>query len=363
MAQPECVSVAIECFYQNVSIAAALAVSIFEGDKLSDVLAICMYYGIVQFMVVIIFCIVAWKQGWTKAPKDDNLWLVLVAPYQMLELEKFEKRHSSDADNDARVISDGNGLNVVDEFVVNALADDNLESPDERNHAKMKTHTKDSKADVYTDDANFKTRRSFFFRNKAKVMDADAPTISPTSVLSSETFAHTPKNRDAEVLVNHTSENEGDETLATTSNRFGNFMRKMKVGGQSNAVKRIMVDEKNNKDDSLSEDPDISIAGESDLESGLSVSAYGDEISLSGFPANRFSTRGGGRGAKGAGKRHEDRSETSARKDNDTRKNTSNIKESTLAVIVDKSLTEEHFDEISLNENATTPDLQHNPNR
>ena len=135
------------------------------------------------------------------------------------------------------------------------------------------------------DDGSVKKQRmKFMFRNKAKVMDAAEPTISPTSVLSSSAFEQTTKNGSPTSVLSPSA-------FEQTTKNGSSFKRKKKGRGRkSTAVKQLFIEETINED-SLAEDPDISIAGESDLESGLSVSVYSDEVSLSGFSFNRPTSR------------------------------------------------------------------------
>jgi hypothetical protein len=65
---------------------------------------------------------------------------------------------------------------------------------------------------------------------------------------------------------------------------------------KSLAVQQTLYIEETIIEDSIAEDPDISIAGESDLESGLSVSRHADDTSLAGFTWKRPFSRGSDNG-------------------------------------------------------------------
>jgi predicted Na+-dependent transporter len=85
--KPERVTVAIECCYQNVGIATSLALSMFKGNDLNAAMGVPFFYGVMEAVLVGIYCIGAWKAGWTKAPADAPLWKVMFTSYEILEQE------------------------------------------------------------------------------------------------------------------------------------------------------------------------------------------------------------------------------------------------------------------------------------
>ena len=84
---PERVTVAIECCYQNVGIATSLALTMYEGDELNEAMGVPFFYGVVEAVCVGIFCLVAWKANWTKAPASAPFWHVIVTSYEVVEME------------------------------------------------------------------------------------------------------------------------------------------------------------------------------------------------------------------------------------------------------------------------------------
>ena len=88
MRKPERVTVSIECCYQNVGIATSVALTMFKGDELAEAMGIPLYYGIMEAVLLGIYCYIAWKQGWTKAPTDITLWQSLVMSYEVISIEK-----------------------------------------------------------------------------------------------------------------------------------------------------------------------------------------------------------------------------------------------------------------------------------
>lgn len=90
LAKPERVTVAIEGCYQNVGIATSLALTMFDGIEVSEAIGVPFFYGCVEAGVVGIFCLVAWKIGWTKAPANAPLWNVIMTSYELLEVEELQ---------------------------------------------------------------------------------------------------------------------------------------------------------------------------------------------------------------------------------------------------------------------------------
>ena len=88
--KPERVTVSVECCYQNVGIATSVALTMFEGADRSEAMAVPLYYGIVEAAVVGLYCVIAWKIGWTKAPASAKLWEVLFRSYEVIDAEHQE---------------------------------------------------------------------------------------------------------------------------------------------------------------------------------------------------------------------------------------------------------------------------------
>jgi predicted Na+-dependent transporter len=81
---PERVAVAVESCYQNTGIATSVAITLYKGDELATAIGVPLYYGIVEACILGIFCLVAWKfLGWTKAPQDENVCVMLYNSYEV----------------------------------------------------------------------------------------------------------------------------------------------------------------------------------------------------------------------------------------------------------------------------------------
>lgn len=85
--KPERVTLSVECCYQNVGIATSVALTMFKGDELSQAMAVPLYYGLLEAFILGIYCILAWKAGWTKAPKNCSFWTMIGTNYEVLLLE------------------------------------------------------------------------------------------------------------------------------------------------------------------------------------------------------------------------------------------------------------------------------------
>lgn len=81
--KPERVSVAVEGCYQNTGIATSVAASMFTGAQLKSAIGVPLYYGVVEMVILAVFCITCWKFGWTKAPADENFFRMIATSYEV----------------------------------------------------------------------------------------------------------------------------------------------------------------------------------------------------------------------------------------------------------------------------------------
>lgn len=100
LVKPERVTTSIECCYQNVGIATSLAMSMFQGDQLAQAIAVPFYYGIVEAFALLIYCVGAWKAGWTKAPTDVSFLRMLFTSYEILETEMTAEEMTKAAEDE-----------------------------------------------------------------------------------------------------------------------------------------------------------------------------------------------------------------------------------------------------------------------
>jgi len=117
LVKPERVAIAVKSSFQNTGIATSVAMTMFANDetKLAHAVAVPLYYGMVEAIGLAIFCIVCWKLGWTKAPTDENLCVVL---YNSYEVEEQVNRETAEVAIEV-VLGDvgGNGNNAADDAV------------------------------------------------------------------------------------------------------------------------------------------------------------------------------------------------------------------------------------------------------
>ena len=100
--KPERVTVSIEGCYQNIGIATSVALAMFDGDELAEAMGVPFFYGIVEALVLGVYCVGAWKAGWTKAPKHVSLWKAISTSYEVKLVEKVENEEEiiADAEHD-----------------------------------------------------------------------------------------------------------------------------------------------------------------------------------------------------------------------------------------------------------------------
>jgi len=118
--KPEVVTLSIECCYQNVGIAASAVLSMFDDkEEIAQAMAVPLLYGIVEAVVLGLYCLIVWKLGWTKAPKEEKICIVLTQTYE-LEDEDEEcalqgaDRNKVGSDDFSKAISTDNTLASIE---------------------------------------------------------------------------------------------------------------------------------------------------------------------------------------------------------------------------------------------------------
>jgi len=134
--KPERVTVAIECCYQNVGIATSLALTMFKGNDLNNAMGVPFFYGLMEAFFVGVYCLGAWKAGWTKAPANESFFKILFTSYEVLELEEGAKNvngveigMTSSADSPRRGKEEQNG-EIVTTYLFWDNKKDEQKSPD-----------------------------------------------------------------------------------------------------------------------------------------------------------------------------------------------------------------------------------------
>lgn len=86
--RPEVISVGVECCYQNVGIATSAAVAMFNDPvERGQALCVPLFYGLMEGIVLGLYCVIGWKLGWTKAPRDEKFCVAVVNTYEVADGE------------------------------------------------------------------------------------------------------------------------------------------------------------------------------------------------------------------------------------------------------------------------------------
>jgi predicted Na+-dependent transporter len=84
LSKPERVTLSVECCYQNVGIATSAALSMFSDPKeVAQAMAVPLFYGLLEMVILGLYCLAAWKLGWTKAPANERICIVLSRSFEV----------------------------------------------------------------------------------------------------------------------------------------------------------------------------------------------------------------------------------------------------------------------------------------
>jgi len=116
--KPECVTLSIDCCYKNTAIAMSTALVMFpDPEEKAQALAIAIIYTVTQKLTMVIYCLLAWKVGWTNAPADRDLWTILINSYEA-NTYKYGKYNFDDHMGGTKSLKD------VEDEVINLHGDD-----------------------------------------------------------------------------------------------------------------------------------------------------------------------------------------------------------------------------------------------
>ena len=59
----------------------------FKGDELGMAMAVPLFYGGMEALVLGLYCVISWKAGWTKAPSNISFWTMISTSYEVLVIE------------------------------------------------------------------------------------------------------------------------------------------------------------------------------------------------------------------------------------------------------------------------------------
>ena len=125
---PERVAVAVEACYQNTGIATSVALTLYRGSRRAEAIGVPLYYGMVEAVMLAIYCLVCWKKGWTKAPPSDNICRVLYHSYEVddEELRREELAAASGEVGPTEKDTEKNNAEAPPPVVVTEGADGNV---------------------------------------------------------------------------------------------------------------------------------------------------------------------------------------------------------------------------------------------
>ncbi len=84
LSPPEVVAISIECCYQNTAIATSVAVTMFaDPTERAEAISVPLFYGLTEAIIIGIYCVWAWKVGWTKAPSNEKLCVIITKTYEV----------------------------------------------------------------------------------------------------------------------------------------------------------------------------------------------------------------------------------------------------------------------------------------
>ena len=107
LSPPETVAIAIECCYQNTGIATSVAITMYADPvQRAQEVAVPLVYGLLESVFVCVYCLYAWKAGWTKAPADEKFCVVISKSYEIDNENGPETKGSEEKMDDATAVED-----------------------------------------------------------------------------------------------------------------------------------------------------------------------------------------------------------------------------------------------------------------
>ena len=60
----------------------------FQGDDLAEAMGVPLFYGIVEAILLGVYCVMSWKLDWTKAPASDPFFQIISMSYEVFSAEE-----------------------------------------------------------------------------------------------------------------------------------------------------------------------------------------------------------------------------------------------------------------------------------
>lgn len=73
--------------------------TLFSGEDQNIAVGVPFWYTGMQTLFVGVFCLVAWKLGWSKAPANENIFKVLLNSYEIAETQEEIKANENSTDH------------------------------------------------------------------------------------------------------------------------------------------------------------------------------------------------------------------------------------------------------------------------
>jgi predicted Na+-dependent transporter len=97
--------VSFQCCYQNTAIGTSVAVTMFSNpNDRAEAISVPLFYGVCEALLIGVYCVWAWKMGWTKAPPDENICVIMYKSYEVVHQD-----NNNDNDDIAAVAEGGEG--------------------------------------------------------------------------------------------------------------------------------------------------------------------------------------------------------------------------------------------------------------
>jgi hypothetical protein len=67
-----------------------------DKEERAQAVSVPLFYGLVEALVIGLYCVWAWKMGWTKAPKDEKFCVVISKTYEVEGEEARDEQENND---------------------------------------------------------------------------------------------------------------------------------------------------------------------------------------------------------------------------------------------------------------------------
>ena len=101
-----------------------------DKTERAQAVAVPIFYGLVEAVAIGIYCVWAWKVGWTKAPADEKLCVVITKSYEINhDNDEIHEHRSDDGGDEEPASSSRDPDQFGDEAVLNAMENTQQQQP------------------------------------------------------------------------------------------------------------------------------------------------------------------------------------------------------------------------------------------